>query len=127
MLRDARLKFTRELPGTLAIRSVTAAGIRIDDRLWPVAIAISPQQNITAVPQKSVADLLVADVATLLAHCPRLTVFGTGPKAAFPLRRLTFAFARRSVGLEVMDTAAAARTFNVLASDGRKVAAVLYV
>ena len=127
MLRDARLKFTRELPGTLAIRSVTAAGIRIDDRLWPVAIAISPQQNITEWPQKSVADLVVEDFATLLAQSPELIALGTGAKGLFPPRELTFAFARRSVGLEVMDTAAAARTFNVLASDGRKVAAVLYV
>ena len=45
----------------------------------------------------------------------------------FPPRELTFALARRRVGLEIMDTAAAARTFNVLAGDGRRVTAVLYM
>lgn len=127
MLREARLKFTRELPETLTIRSVAAEGIRINDRLWSVAIAISPQQNITEWPQKSVTDLVEDDFAALLAQSPELIVLGTGEKGLFPPRELTFAFARRGVGLEVMDTAAAARTFNVLAGDGRQVAAVLYV
>ena len=57
---------------------------------------------------------------------PELVIVGTGAKAEFPPRELTFAFARRGVGLQVMDTAAAARTFNVLAGEGRRVAAVLY-
>ena len=55
------------------------------------------------------------------------TVYGAGARQVFPPRELMFAFARRGVGLEVMDTAAAARTFNVLAGEGRKIAAVLYI
>ncbi|MDX1507868.1 MAG: Mth938-like domain-containing protein [Woeseiaceae bacterium] len=38
-----------------------------------------------------------------------------------------FAFARAGIGLEVMNTPAAARTFNVLAGEGRRIAAVLYL
>jgi uncharacterized protein len=45
----------------------------------------------------------------------------------FPPRELVFALARRGIGLEFMDTPAAARTYNVLASEGRQVAAVLYL
>lgn len=127
MLREARLKFTRELPGTLTIRSVTAEGIRINDRLWSAAIAIDSQQSIADWPPKPVADLVVEDFAALLKDSPELIILGTGQKNLFPPRELTFAFARRGVGLEVMDTAAAARTFNVLAGDGRHLAAVLYV
>ena len=55
------------------------------------------------------------------------TFNGTGSANVFAPRDLIFAFARRGVGLEVMDTAAAARTFTVLANEGRKVAAVLYL
>ena len=54
-------------------------------------------------------------------------MIGTGWAPARPPRELTFAFARKGIGLEVMDTAAAARTFNVLANEGRRVAAVLYL
>lgn len=127
MLRDARLKFTRELPGGLTIRSVTAEGILIRDQLWSMSIAIDQQQSVSEWSKKSVADLIVEDFATLLERSPEMIVLGTGEKSLFPPRELTFAFARRGVGLEVMHTAAAARTFNVLASDGRQVAAVLYV
>ena len=53
---------------------------------------------------------------------PEIVLLGTGATNVFPPRELTFAFARKGIGLEVMDTAAAARTFNVLANEGREVA-----
>jgi uncharacterized protein len=37
-----------------------------------------------------------------------------------------FAMARSGIGLEIMDTPAAARTFNVLLGEGRSVTALLY-
>ena len=67
------------------------------------------------------------DLELLLRNEPELVILGTGERNVFPPRELTFAFARRRVGLEVMNTGAAARTFNVLAGEGRRVAAVLYV
>ena len=54
-------------------------------------------------------------------------MLGTGASNVFPPRELVFAMARRQVGFETMDTAAAARTFNVLAGEGRRVAALLYI
>jgi uncharacterized protein len=54
-------------------------------------------------------------------------ILGTGERSVFPPRELTFAFARRRVGLEVMNTGAAARTFNVLVGEGRRLAAILYI
>jgi uncharacterized protein len=126
MVREAHLKFTRELPGTLTIRSVGKDGIRINDRLWSETIALTPQEIIATWMPVPVAELVEDDFAALLASSPELVIVGTGAKGVFPPRELMFAFARRGVGLEVMDTAAAARTFNVLAGEGRRVAAVLY-
>lgn len=126
MVREARLKFTRELPGTLTIHSVSAEGIRIHDRLWSEAIAVTPREIVDSWKPVPVAELTRADFATLLEHSPELVIVGSGAKGQFPPRELMFAFARLGVGLEVMDTAAAARTFNVLAGEGRRVAAVLY-
>ena len=56
-----------------------------------------------------------------------LLLLGTGSESLFAPRELTFALARRGIGLEAMSTAAAARTFNVLAGEGRRIAAVLYL
>jgi len=126
MVREARLKFTRELSETLTIRSVGPDGIRINEQLWSETIALTPQQIISPWNSVLLADLNEGHFAPLLAHSPELILVGSGAKNEFPPRELMFAFARLGVGLEVMDTAAAARTFNVLAVEARRVAAVLY-
>jgi uncharacterized protein len=69
--------------------------------------------------------LTEADFATLLAHEPEVVLLGTGATHRFPHPRLTRALVEARVGVEVMDTAAACRTFNILAAEGRKVTAVL--
>ena len=71
--------------------------------------------------------LTEADFAALLEHKPELVLFGTGATHRFPHPRLTRALAESGVGVEVMDTAAACRTFNILAAEGRKVVAVLLI
>ena len=126
MVREARLKFTRELSTTLTIRSVSVEGIRINDRFWSEAIALTAEIFVDSWQSVPLADLTEADFSELLKHSPELVIVGTGKKSVLPPRELMFAFARRGVGLELMDTAAAARTFNVLAGEGRRVAAVLY-
>ena len=126
MVREARLKFTRELSATLTIRSVSVEGIRINDRVWSEAIALTAEVFIDSWQSVPLADLTADDFSELLEHSPEVVIVGTGKENVFPPRELMFAFARRGVGLELMDTAAAARTFNVLAAEGRRVAAVLY-
>ncbi len=130
MVREAQVKFTRELPGTLTIRSVDTDGIRIklgaDDNVWTTAVALTPHEVIEHWQAPAISDLVADHFDELLEYAPELVLLGTGAKGQFPPRDLMFAFARRGVGLEVMDTPAAARTFNVLAGEGRKVAAVLY-
>lgn len=69
----------------------------------------------------------VDDLADLLAENPELIIYGTGWRPCLPPRELVFALARRGIGFEMMDTPAACRTFNVLVSEDRDVAAVLIV
>ncbi len=131
MLRDAQLKFTRESPGALTIRSVSKDAIQINDQTWSETIALTTDGVIADWNAKPVAELREEDFASLLDNPPEkaleLVILGTGEKSRFPSRELMFAFARRGIGLEYMNTAAAARTFNVLAAEGRRVAAVLYL
>lgn len=50
-------------------------------------------------------------------------LFGTGDTRVSPEPSLTKAFLKAGIGLEVMDTGAACRTYNVLLGEGRAVAA----
>jgi len=126
MVREARLKFTRELAETLAVRSVATNGIRIGDHLWSETIALTPAEVIDGWHSLPLSELTIDHFSELVTHSPELVIVGSGARCEFAPRDLIFAFARRGVGLEVMDTTAAARTFNVLAGEGRRVAAVLY-
>jgi uncharacterized protein len=108
------------------VRSVSSDGIRIGDTAYGKSIAITPDDVMEDWPAKPIAELSVDDFETLLEGEPALVVLGTGSQNVFAPRELVFAFARRGIGLEVMDTQAAARTFNVLAGEGRNVVAVLY-
>ena len=127
MVRDALLKFTRELSAKLVIRSVSNAAIRVNDEEHATSIALTPERLLGNWPEKSIDDLVELDFEAVFGTDPEIVLLGTGATNIFPPRELTFAFARKGVGVEVMDTAAAARTFNVLANEGRKVAAVLYL
>lgn len=121
------MKFTRELPGTLTIQSVTASTITVSGERYARTIVLTQDEVFEDWDPKPIADLSDADFDTLLALSPEIVLLGTGSSNVFPPRELIFAFARRGVGLECMDTAAAARTFNVLATEGRQIAAVLYL
>jgi uncharacterized protein len=68
-------------------------------------------------------ELRAEDFDALLALNPELVLLGTGARQRFPHPRLTAALARAGVGIEVMDTAAACRTYNILMAEGRRVLA----
>ena len=121
------MKFTRESSASLVIRSVSGEAIRINEQSYSESVVLTADRLLGTWPATPVADLSPADFGIVFDARPDVVLLGTGSTNVFPPRELTFAFARKGVGLEVMDTAAAARTFNVLANEGRRVAAVLYL
>jgi len=56
-----------------------------------------------------------------------LVIFGSGERLRFPRPEWQVGLMQRRIGLESMDTQAACRTYNILAGEGRKVAAALLV
>jgi uncharacterized protein len=65
--------------------------------------------------------------SSLLAWDIELVILGTGKRQHFPKPQLLRLLYEERIGVESMDTAAACRTFNILAGEGRKVAAALIV
>ena len=56
---------------------------------------------------------------------PELVLFGSGARQRFPQPAWLAALTARRIGVETMDTAAACRTYNILAGEGRHVVAAL--
>lgn len=105
------------------LRGVTAAGVAVNERVLGRSFIITPQQLLEDWPVRESVALEVADLAALLALQPALIVLGTGSRLRFPAQAVSAAALTRGIGIEAMDNAAAARTFNLLASEGRKVVA----
>jgi uncharacterized protein len=96
---------------------------RVNDRTLSASFILSPQQLVEDWPVRDSASLAPDDLAPLLALKPEVVLLGTGERQVFPPAAVMAACLSLGVGLEVMTNAAAARTFNVLASESRKVVA----
>ena len=72
-------------------------------------------------------DLTPAHFAQLTELDVELVIFGSGERLRFPKPECQIGLMQRRIGLETMDTQAACRTYNILAGEGRKVAAALLV
>lgn len=74
-----------------------------------------------------IEDLRAAHFEQALALRPELVIFGSGPRHRFVAPALMRCLIDARIGCETMDTAAACRTYNVLASEGRAVLAALLI
>lgn len=111
---------TPDTPGDhLYIRSVGAQGIRVGDTHYQRALLISGRTLRTDWPPQDFAELQAAHLEVIFELQPELVLLGTGRRQQFLPPELMAVFHRRGVGIEVMTTEAACRTFNVLVGDGR--------
>ena len=109
--------------GYLFVRRVGARGITLIDRELTGSFLLAPDQAIENWPVTAVGTLEAGHVDALLALQPELVILGTGERQAFPAAAFMAGFLRKGIGIEVMDNAAAARTYNLLAGEGRRVVA----
>jgi len=72
-----------------------------------------------------ISKLQVKDLAWLEEATPEVLVIGTGRRTAFPSHEILDYLAALHIGFECMDSLSAARTFNILVGEGRKVAAAM--
>ena len=108
------------------IKGFRERGFLVADRYVPGGLKLTPDdaRDWTAV---DVAALTVADMADLLAMNPppEFILLGTGSTMAQPPAAFTRAIEARGVGVEAMDSRAAARAWGVLRREGRWIAAAL--
>lgn len=114
--------------GVHLVRAYEPGHLRLADREVHEPLLLSPTELVCPweAPAK-IATLEVDGLEPLLAWQPEICLLGTGATQVFPPPVLISELARRGIGLEVMNTAAACRTYNVLVVDGRRVAAALIV
>jgi len=121
------VSFTRDQISAVTVRKVEPGAITIGDESISENIVLFRDEIARGIAIANTDQLSEQDLEELLAKQPEIVIFGTGWQAQRPPRELVFAMARRGIGFETMDTPAACRTFNILVSEGRDVAAVLII
>jgi len=119
------MKFVRETPTAITIRHVERGRIVIGDEAVTENVILHRDRIERGWLPTAGNDLSVDDISSIIKLQPEIIVYGTGWEPVLPARELTFQLARQGIGFEVMDTPAACRTFNILISEDRDVAAIL--
>jgi uncharacterized protein len=99
---------------------VSVNGIRHDHNL-----AVLPDRLIPEWTRADFDSLSITDFELLAGLDAEIILLGTGNQLRFPRPELMRPLVQAQKGLEVMNLQAACRTYNILAAEGRKVAAVL--
>jgi len=108
------------------IRSYQPGCIETDEATYASSIIITGKQVIPWRPA-TLNELTEADLFQLLEFNPKIVLLGTGKILEFPPVALWRSLIEKNIGYEVMDTAAACRTYNVLMTENRAVVAGLIV
>jgi uncharacterized protein len=115
-----------------------AEGVNVISRHEPQRIWVGATEHTASVlvpwqgevlpwPAADVASLTADHFERILALQPALVIFGSGARLQFVKPALYRALTEHHIGIETMDTAAACRTYNVLAAEGRTVVAALLI
>lgn len=97
----------------------------INHEVYTRSLIITPDQLITDWPPQAITELTPHHLQAIIKLMPEVVLIGTGEKQVFPDSKIFASLYNKNIGIEIMNTAAACRTFNILASEGRKVTAGL--
>jgi len=108
------------------VSGLSAAGFRVDDNVYS-ALAITPERADGWTPPPIEAlDEKALDIVLALDPQPEFLLLGTGPSLVRPPVPLVRALEARGIGVEAMDSRAAARAWGVLRGEGRWIVGAFY-
>jgi len=131
------MAFTRENSIGNAIHSYTSGEIQIiqnmlvdgvmEASLNPVStnLIINPKTLISDWSVQTLDDIDEDSIHDIVDLYPEIVILGAGTKMVLPSVKINLMFQNHGIGVEIMDTPAACRTYNFLLTEGRNVAAAL--
>ncbi|MBO9739972.1 Mth938-like domain-containing protein [Xanthomonas axonopodis pv. begoniae] len=105
-----------------ALRAADGRHAKVNDQILQQSFILMPDELVEHWPVQTLEQLQASHMEAVLALNPVVILLGTGERQLFPRTDVLAACLTRGIGLEAMTNAAAARTYNVLASEGRRVA-----
>jgi uncharacterized protein len=103
------------------IRGFTPGSIRVNDQTFTQSVIITSTELITNWPPQRITELKPEHLALIIEKHPRIFILGTGETLIFPSLEIYGQLINQQIGVEIMDTRAACRTYNALTAEGRDV------
>lgn len=120
------MKFSQEYsPSDNVITGYGSGFIEINRQKFEKSLLVFPDRDTQTWACDSIQSADQTSLMMIIEYKPELVVLGSGSHFAFPDFELQAWLQANGVGCEVMDSAAACRTYNVLLAEKRKVAAAL--
>lgn len=109
------------------IRAYQPGLIQVNDQMFATSIIITPDKLINTWSPQTIDELNREDLVDVIDLRPSILLIGTGHHLQFPDLKIYGDLINYGIGVEIMNTHAACRTYNVLTSEGRSVAAALII
>ena len=121
------MRFAQDhLPGQNSIRAYERGRIIVNEHIVDRHVVVTAERLIPDWAPSFEA-LRPTHLEALRELEPEILLLGTGTRLRFPPPACLAVFLQRGVGMEVMDTAAACRTYNLLLGEGRRVVAAMFM
>ena len=119
------MNFTKDASSEVTIKRYENNRLKIGNQSIDYSCIVGMNEIIGKWNNKNADNTSIKDLDFLAKRNPDILIFGTGQNAVIPNRNLIFELAKINLSIEVMTTAAACRTFNILISEGRSPIAIL--
>ena len=122
------MKFERdESQGRNTFSGYGEGYVAVNGKRHSASLVVTGDRIVADWPAASVESLTADHLAAIVELRPEIVLLGTGSKFTFPDQSLLAPLYKAGIGVEVMDTPAACRTYNILLGEGRNVLAALIV
>lgn len=122
------MQLTRDnKPNANLITGIGNDEIRVGEITCKQSFIISRDTLDQGWPVRDVSDLDDATISRILDLRPEVVVLGTGDNIHFPSTNRLSRFVDEQIGVEIMDSAAACRTYNLLLGEQRRVVAAIII
>lgn len=119
------MKFVEDRSGNHLITSYGPGYLEVDHQVKQCSLMLTPDAIIELPDTHSVDDITDEHMSQLNDLKLQAVVIGSGKTHRFPDAKLSMPLLQQGIGVEAMDTGSACRTYNILISEGRNVAAIL--
>jgi len=107
------------------ITSYDTGKLMVNGKTITTSLVIAPDQLIMDWSISDISQLSTGHIEKICRLKPELVLIGTGRQQCFPDIAIYAELIQSGIGVDIMDTAAACRTYNILNSEGRRVVAGL--